>query len=291
MLRWAFWTIAAAFALGQLPARAQAWLPNGGTAGYSLEFNETNNRHHYTAKGNETDVGHTRVLTSYLSASYSPSDRWLLIGGLPYVTAKYHGDFPHPGEIDHGGYHGTLTDLRLEAHYQAVTGEFAVAPYAAVVIPVTDYETMGHSAPGRGLHELWIGTYLGRSLDQWLPRTYVQMRLNYAFVEHVAGIRHDRINIDGEIGYFFNTAWSASIVAMWQDTWGGMNMPIPISSPLFIHHDQLAASRFLNVGGSVAWSMSDRIHAYLFYGTDIHGRNAHAMDQSISLGLSFNTSR
>lgn len=277
------------FALQSLPAAAQAWLPPGGSSGLALEYNNTYNKHHLDSHGDSGDIGHTRVLTNYLSASYSPSDRWLLVGGLPYVSAEYRGDHPHPGEIDGTGYHGTFTDLRLEAHYQAIAGAFAVAPHAAVVLPVTDYETMGHSAPGRGLREVWIGTYLGQSLDQWLPRTYVQMRLNYAFVEHVAHIRHDRINIDAEVGYFFTPAFSVSLVGMWQDTDGGRNMPIPANDPLFVHHDQLAATRFFNLGGGFAWSISERFHSYIFYGQMLRGRNAHMMDDSISLGLSYGT--
>ncbi len=180
-----------------------------------------------------------------------------------------------------------MTDLRLEAHYQAMDGPFAIAPFAAVVFPVTDYETMGHAAPGRGLAEAWIGTYVGASLDEWLPRTYVQLRLNYAFVERVAGISHDRINADLEIGYFINPSLSVRLVGMWQDTDGGIGVPIPPSHPLYHHHDQLAASRFFNVGGGVAWSLSDRVGFYLFYGSAIHGRNVHMVDQSVSIGMNF----
>lgn len=269
------------------PAEAQAWLPPGGSSGISLEFNHTYNKKHYDSHGDEVDAGHTRTLSEYLSATYSPSDRWLLVAGIPYVKARYRGDHPHPDEIDNGDYHGTLTDLRLEAHYQAINGPFALAPYVALVTPVTDYETLGHAAPGRGLNELWIGTYLGRSLDEWIPRTYVQGRVNYAFVEQVAGVKHDRINIDAEIGYFFTPALSVSIVGQWQDTDGGIGVPVPPTDPLFPYHDQLAATRFFNVATSIAWSINDRVHTYVMYGTAIHGMNAHKLDQGVSIGLSY----
>jgi len=274
-------------ALASSPAAAQAWLPPGGSSGVSLEFNHTYNKKHYDPHGNELDVGHTRVLSEYLSGSYSPSDRWMLVAGIPYVKARYRGDHPHPDEIDNGDYHATFTDLRLEAHYQAISGPFALAPYVALVIPVTDYETMGHAAPGRGLVEAWVGTYLGQSLDRWIPRTYVQGRVNYAFVEQVAGIKHDHINIDAEVGYFFNPAVSISVIGQWQDTDGGISVPIPQSNPLFPHHDQLAATRFFNVAASVSWSINDRVHTYLMYGTAVHGRNGHKLDESLSFGVSY----
>jgi hypothetical protein len=32
----------------------------------------------------------------------------------------------------------------------------------------------------------------GKSFDEWIPRTYAQMKYTYGFVEKVAGISHDR---------------------------------------------------------------------------------------------------
>jgi hypothetical protein len=279
-----------AWAAVTMDASAQSWLPRAGSGGISLEYNNSLNKHHYDSRGDRADVGHTRVHSAYLSGSYSPSDRWMLTAGIPYVSASYEGAFAHPSEVDDHHFHDTFTDLRLEAHYQAISGPFAVAPYAAFVIPVTDYETMGHAAPGRGLLEGWIGTYVGASLDRWLPRTYLQTRLNYAFVEKVAGIKHDRINVDLEVGYFFSPAWSVRLVGMWQDTDGGISVPIPPSNPLFPHHDQLAATRYFNMGGGIAWTISDHLHTYLFYGSAIHGRNGHMLDQGLSLGISYGTS-
>jgi hypothetical protein len=286
--RAAIFGLALAAALHCTAAIAQAWLPREGSLGFSLDYTNVLNKHHYNSRGERDDIGHTRTHSAYLSGSYSPSDRWMLFAGLPYVRTSYEGDFAHFGsEVDDHGFHDAVTDLRLEVHYQAIDGPFALAPFAAVVIPVTDYETMGHAAPGRGLYEGWIGTYIGASLDEWLPRTYVQLRLNYAFVEKVAGISHDRINADAEIGYFINPALSVRLVGMWQDTDGGIGVPIPRSHPLYHYHDQLAATRYFNLGGGVAWSISERVHTYLFYSSAIRGRNAHMVDQSVSVGVNF----
>jgi len=274
------------------PASAQSWLPLKGSFGYGLDYNDTFNKHHYDSRGNRVDAGHTRIFSATLTAAYSPSDRWLLIAGLPYVEGEYHGDHPHPTSIDNSQYHGTVTDARIEAHYQLIdNGTFALAPMVAAVVPVHDYETMGHAAPGRGLNEAWVGTFIGASLDEWLPRTYLQLRLNYAFVEKVAGVKHDRINADAEIGYFLSSKWSVRLIGNWQDTDGGINVPVPPDDDLFPHHDQLAAARFFNLGGGLAWTVSDSVRTYLIYSTALHGRNAHMQDRSFTFGMSYSGAR
>jgi hypothetical protein len=279
--------LAAAGALYPAMSRAQAWLPQKGSFVSGIDYNDTFNTHHYDSHGATGDFGHTRALTATFSAAYSPTDRWMLSATLPWVQAEYHGAFAHPTPVDDGRYHDTVTDLRLEAHYQWISGPFAVAPYVAVVIPTHDYITVGHAAAGRGLNEAWIGTFVGKSLDRWLPRTYVQGRINYAFVERIAGIKHDRINVDAELGYFISPRWSVRAIASWQDTDGGIALPTPISHPHFEHHDQLGATRYLNLGGGVAWRVTDRLGTYAVYSTGIHGQNGHALDRGVSVGLSF----
>jgi hypothetical protein len=285
--RLALVAIAAAGALYPALSRAQAWLPQKGTSSYSIDYNDTSNIHHFLPNGDELDAGHTRSFTTDFGVSYSPSDRVSLGASLPYVTTAYHGNRRHPTEVDDGDYHSTLTDLRIEAHYQAINGPFAVAPYAAYIIPTHGYETLGHAAPGRGLQELVIGTFVGKSLDLWLPRTYLQARFSYAFVEVVAGVKHDHINADFEIGYFATPRWSLRGMVYWQDTDGGIPVPIPRSNPLYPYHDRLAAVRFLNVGAGTAWSLSDHMSLYALYATAIRGANGHELDRSVSIGIGY----
>ena len=140
----------------------------------------------------EVDVGHTDNQVLSLSASYSPTDRISINASLPYGADAAIADPDsggHDHEIDDGTWHSTITDLQLTVNYQLVTGAFGLAPYVGAVIPTHDYTTFGHSAPGRGLNEYWVGAYAAMSLNEWIPRTYVQLRGNYAFVEEVAGYR------------------------------------------------------------------------------------------------------
>ncbi len=78
-------------------ALAQAWLPDNGTISYALTFNDTLNREHYLANGDEIDVGHTRARSYGLLASYSPTDRLMLVAGIPYIRTRYWGPPSHGG--------------------------------------------------------------------------------------------------------------------------------------------------------------------------------------------------
>lgn len=268
---------------------AQAWLPPKGSLILSVDYTGILNKKHFTASGDEIDVGHTDTQATSINALYSLSDRLLLKAGLPYIKTRYRGPGlgGHNTEIDNGTWHDTFTDLQLSLHYQVTTDPVAFAPYVGAVIPTHDYVTQGHAAPGRGVDEYWLGFYAGASLDQWIPRTYVQTRYNYAFVEKVFGISHDRHNVDLEIGYFLNPDWSVRVLGAWQDTHGGIDIPVPVTSPLFPYHDVLASASFLNLGGGVSWTISDRVAAYGLYMQALHGKDAHKVDHRVSIGVSY----
>ena len=274
-------------ALLPTPSAAQAWLPEKGDFSLNLAYVNTLSKKHYLPDGQEIDVGHTRVQTISLSASYAVSERINLMAELPWVQTRYTGERPHPGEIDNGHSHSTITDLYLAAHYQLALDPVAIAPYVAAVIPTHDYEILGHSAPGRGLNEYWIGFYAGKSLHSWIPKTYLQARYNYAVVERVAGISHDRSNADLEVGYFLNQRVSVRALAAWQKTHGGIDVPIPPSNALFPYHDQLGAEGHLNVGGGVSWAANRQLGVDISYLHSIRGENGHKLDQGLSLSISY----
>jgi len=286
--------VAACLSLTPMLAAAQSWLPEQGSASFSMAYSGTLNKKHYTAEGDEIDVGHTKTEIWTIGASYSPSDKVMIEASIPYVNARYKGCCPHPpalaGPIDDGNWHGYLTDLLVTAHYQASDGPIAFAPYVGIVIPTNDYPTMGHSAPGRGLDEYWLGFYAATSLNEWIPRTYVEMRGNYAWVEEVKDVAHDRINTTLELGYYFNAAVSARLFWARQWTQGGIDLPVPPTDPLFHYHDQLADDEFINVGGGFSWMMTDRVEFFGLYTESLAGWNSHKVDQRVTLGVSYGTS-
>ncbi len=273
-------------------ALAQAWLPEEGSFALSLLHFDVLNKKHYLPNGDETDVGHTRSFTDSLTLSYSPSDRLLLTASVPYVRGRFYGERPHVGtDIDDGDFRGTITDLRVALHYQLFDGPVAFTPYLTLVTPLKDYPTLGHAAPGRKLNEQWLGFFAATSFDRWWPRTYAQMRYSYAFVQPLQGIDHDRSNAELELGYFFNPRWSARALLSWQRTHGGIDVPVPPTSPFYLNHDRLAAERFLQWGAGVAWQVNVRTSVAAIYKTSISGANGHKVDHSVSVGLAHSWSR
>jgi hypothetical protein len=268
-------------------ACAQAWLPEVGDASVSVIYNDTLNKKHYLPNGDEIDVGHTRTQTIGLAVGWAPAERWWLQASVPYVQTRYYGPAPHPTEVDDGDEHRAFTDLRVAAHFQWLEGPVAVAPFVAVVTPIADYETLGHAAPGRGLDEFALGFYAGAALDDWLPRTWLQVHYDRAFVERVAGIHHDRSRADVEFGWFATRGFSISASLQWQETHGGIPVPVPRTSPLFPYHDQLADDDFLNAGASVSWFPTPTISLTLGYATSLHGQNGHKLDHGVTLAAGF----
>ena len=279
----------ACLTLAPQDSQAQAWLPSKGSMSVSLDHTDMLNKKHYFSDGREVDVGHTDLEITSISGSYSPSDRVLIDASLSYVKSRYRGagGGGHDTEIDNGSWHGSVTDLQLSAHFQVTDGPIAFAPYIGVVYPTNTYTTFGHSAPGRGLEELWLGFYAARSLHEWIPRTYVQFRGNYAFVEQIAGVSHDRTNATFEVGYFFNQDWNARLIVSEQWTHGGVHIPIPVTDPLFLYHDRLAEEENVTVGAGVSWNLNDRVNFYGLYMQHVDGRNTHKVDHRVSVGMSY----
>lgn len=265
----------------------QAWLPPGGATSFSVQYGDALAKKHYTPDGGEVDVGHTRTHAVGFAAFYSPTDRIMLSASIPYVTTRYYGPSPHPTDVDDSHEHSTFTDLTLAVHYQWLTDPVLMAPYVAVLTPVHDYETLGHAAPGRGLTEVWTGFFVGRSFDAWIPRTYVQARVNYAFVEKVAGLSHDRGNLDLEVGYFLTPAFNVRALAAWQDTYGGIQIPVPRSSSYYPFHDQLGSETYVRVGGGFSWAMSRQLGLYAVYMESVSGTNGHKLDHGLTVGFDF----
>ncbi len=266
---------------------AQAWLPSAGSRDVSLSYVDSWYTNHWTPTGGTVDAGHIRTYTYGLGAEYSPTDRLMFSASLPLVESQYHGTKPHPTEVDDGSWHATITDLRMEVHYQLLLAPLAIAPYVAYVLPTHDYETLGHAAPGRGLDETWVGVAVGKTLDRWIPRTFISARFTYAFVQAVQSISHDKENAEVELGYFFTPYLSVQGMWRWQQTLGGIDVPIPPTNPLFPYHDQLARDNFTNIGGGISWSYSDHSSFSLTYLTGIMGRNGHKLDDGVAFSYDY----
>jgi hypothetical protein len=284
-------TLAMALLLFGGQATAQTWLPEKGTWTASLLFADVLNREHWTTQGDRVDVGHTRSQSYGLIATYSPTDRLMFSAGIPYVRTRYwgppsHGGDPHV-EDDDGHWHDDFTDWRFSAHYTLLEDPFVLTPLVAVVLPSNDYTTLGHASHGRQLNEYWLGFGIGKNLSEWLPRTFIQARYTYAIVEHVQHVSHDRVNLNLEIGTFLTRRLSVSAYGSWQDTLGGIDLPVPPSSPYFLNHDRIGNDDFFNAGVGAGFAITPDLNLYVNYMQGVSGRNGHVLNQGTTIGLSY----
>lgn len=267
--------------------RAQAWLSEKGTFSYTIGYGDVFNEMHYLPTGAEVDVGHTRIRSLALGLTYTFTDRFEVSAGIPLVSSEYHGHRPHvETTIDDSSYHTTLTDYTVELRFQALEAPVALAPYIAVSAPSHSYETLGHAAPGTGLMKYSAGFFAGLTLHPWVPRTYLHGRASYTYLEPVAGVDHARTNVDLELGYFVSPRFAVRALGSLQEAHGGIDVPIPITHPLYQYHDQLGAESFLHVGAGVSFAFTEQVGVYATYLTSTRGRNGHKLEDGVSAGVS-----
>jgi hypothetical protein len=197
--------------------------------------------------------------------------------------------------IDTGAYHSTLQDLRFDVRYNAYKGFLVVTPFAGTIAPSRDYQYFGHSAAGRDLRELQVGTYVATRLDRVLPGTFVQGRYSYGFVERVMNVSHNRSNMDLEVGYFLRPSLRVFGMGAGQITHGGLDFPTnfrDIATPeQCLHHDQIARDNFLNLGGGAAYALSDSVDLFASAMHMVTGRNGHALQLGTTFGLTYSFAR
>jgi hypothetical protein len=276
-------------------ALAQAWLPPKGEATFGIEYENAYTRYHLFSEGERFDAGRVRMSTVFFSLAYSFTDRLAVGASVPYTSARYDGTVFHSLPADDGNYHGGFTDLRLGLHYNLLREPAVVTPFLTAIIPMRDYPTFAHAAPSSGLEQYILGVAVGRRLDPILEAGFAQLSYSYAFVEKVLGVSHDRSNLDLEIGYFFTSSLGISATASYQKTPGGVELPLPgtpaarafRNSPYFVHHDQLARSDFLNVGGVVSYAVTGTVDVFATYQSMVWGKNVHDLRPGLAVGFTW----
>ena len=231
--------------------------------------------------------------------------------GIPWIASKYNGLTPHPlvdasgplpvlygaNPLDDGDYHATFSDFRFDVRYNVAKKGMVLTPFVGAVVPSHDYAYFAHAAPGRNLHELQVGVLGAKLLDSFVPGLFVQGGYAYGFTERVLDISHNRSNMDLEVGYFLTPKLRLLGLSTAQLTHGGvdltLNSRVDLGQLLWSHHDQIDRVNYLNLGGGVAYTLTEKIDVF---GSLIHSvaqRNGHAIDHALSAGLSwsFSTAR
>jgi len=123
-------------------AFAQAWLPAKGEGNVSVLFSNTLSTRHYLPDV-AYDRGHIDANTMLFDVTYGVSDRMAVTVGLPMVTSRYRGSFPHrPITLDDGNWHTSAQDFRLNVRYNAFQDRCTSHRSSAVIFRPTTMSTL-----------------------------------------------------------------------------------------------------------------------------------------------------
>ena len=274
-------------------AHAQAWLPLKGQGQITVTYENIFVRDHFDYQGKRFDAGPIRTHTVVTTFEYGLTNNLTLDADLTHVSSKYEGfvgPVPH-GPPDTGVYHPTFQDARFGIRYNILARPLVITPFVATVIPTHHYETRGHSAVGRDLHELQMGVNVGRDLEGIIPRSYIQARYSFAVVQRVEDLNLNRSNADWEFGYSPTDRVSLRVTGAWQKTYGGVRYPIDNVLPHFHDlHDRAAKSGFVRIGGGLSFSLAKSLDLHADFNNTAVGSTTHGA-RGLSLGISWRFSR
>jgi hypothetical protein len=270
---------------------AQAWLFQKGEGTVSLSYQNVFVRNHIWSTGDAHDTGHILSHAATLDVDYSLTDRLAASVALPYVASKYYGPKPHQLPIDDGTYHPAFQDFTAGLRYNLSRRPVVLTPFFKAVIPSHNYQYFAHSALGRDQREFHLGANLGRRLDPVVPNAFVQARYSYAFVERVLGIAPNRSNAEFQVGYFLTPRLSLLGTGQWTHSHSGLDLSFGVfqsglTADQYPHHDQIARSSLLDLGGGAAYAVNGSLEMFLSVARSVEGRNGHLHAAVVTVGLS-----
>jgi hypothetical protein len=274
-------------------ARAQTWLPAAGEGTVSMLFSSTVSTDHFLP-AQRYQFGRIEANTVLFDLTYGLTDRITVSVGLPVVASRYRGDFAHrPITIDDGAWHLTGQDVRFGVRFNALAGPIVVTPYAGTSVPSTDYEFYAHAAPGRQLAEGVVGVSAGHLF----AAQGIVLQGSYGFTVSESVLDQPRrfSLLSFETAYFVTPA--LRVMAMTSSRFGHTGIDLFPNSgavlpfEVFRHHDQITREGYVNVGGGAAISLSDSFDLFGGYTTTVWGRNTHAVNRGVSIGLAWGFGR
>lgn len=303
--------------LSWLPPRAsaQAFIPAPGDGTVSLSYQSVVTRGQHGVSGTwfpnapqlvdlPQDRTDTHALLWYVE--YGVSDRIAVHASLPYMQVRYEGPIPHtigfrgnPSTLDDGTYHGTFQDFYFGVRFKALeSSRLALTPFAEVIVPSHQYESLAQSAVGRDLRALVFGAAVGGFADRVVPGLHFQTRISHAVVQKAVDIRPNRTAIDSAVGYFVTPRLGIQFIQTFQITHDGIDW---VGAPDFLalhdgrpmneeygrNHDRLVRANSLNLGAGVAFELSERIGVFATFTKLAWGENL-PPPRSVTVGMNWN---
>jgi len=110
-------------------------------------------------------------------------------------------------------------------------------------------------------------------------------------VERVLGIAPNRSNVEVQLGYFLTPRFSLLATGQGMQTHSGLELNYNLfhaglSGDQWIHHDQIAKTSLLDLGGGMSSSITPSWQMFLTVARSVTGRNGHLHAAVVTLGVS-----
>jgi hypothetical protein len=238
--------------------------------------------------------------TAALGVEYTPIEKLGLTATIPVVASSYDyqrepGNLPPHGRYDDGDTHAALQDFRLDVRYMVLDDVVTISPHVSVSIPMTNYETVGYAAAGRGLKMLIFGAALGKYFTSGVPDLYVHGRYEFRLTEsfetafpETAEYPQNKSFMDALLGYYILDNLEVNAAASLQLAHGGFDFADYDEEPLAAQefHDALLAESFLHVGGGLSYQAMEQLRISAFVRFFMWGENTRNSD-IYGLGMSW----
>ncbi len=277
----------------------QAWISPKDEGTVSFLYQYGFDKYHALSLGEAVDRGHTYLQSLMIDADYSLTDRLAVRVALPFIEGRYDGAQPHlldranPNTIvplDNGSYHGGFQDFRFDLRYNVVRTRLMVTPFVMLYVPSNSYPTLGHAAVGTDQREYRVGVNVGRQLNPWLPRAYVQGRYAFGVLQEVAHVAPKRSYAELQLGYVLSRRFSVQGSTVWAHSYNGIDFlnglfPNNLSEEDYLNHDRISRANLLDVGVAVTYSANRKTSLFLGWGRSIDGTNTHLRDLVLTAGV------
>jgi hypothetical protein len=284
---------------------SQAWLSPKGEGTVSVLYQYGADVYHAMSRGEALDRGHISMQGLMVDVDYSLTDRLAVRLALPSIHGKYIGSEPHVlvrgqpqtvVELDDGSYHGGLQDFRFDVRYNVSRRNLLVTPFFQVTVPSRYYPTLGHGAAGTNQREYRTGVNLGRRLNPFLPRAFVQGRYAFGMVQQIANIAPKRSYAEFQFGYVVSRYLSLQASTVWTHSHNGIDFingvfPKNLTDEQWLNHDRISRVSLLDVGISGNYALNRSTSLFFGWGRSVMGANTHLRSVVVTAGvtMSFST--
>jgi hypothetical protein len=249
---------------------SQAWLSPKGEGTTSVLYQYGFDRLHAFSDGRTKDRGHIFLNGLLLDTDFSLTDKLAVRLSLPYISGKYVGRNGHTlvrgrpetsVRLDNGSFHGSLQDFRFDVRYSLSQRALKVVPFFQAILPSHGYSTLAHAAVGINVREYRAGVNLGRRLDPFLPKAFIQGRYAFGFSQEVANVALKRSYAEFQLGYFLTRRLSLQGAAVLAYSHSGNEndydvFPNDLTDEQWVNHDRISRAKLLDLGATVGYSFN-----------------------------------